>query len=199
MKFLFLLWFSIGCAVDAAVRATAVWCLLYSFTNILWLQCFWIFLAIQLIWSRSFVSYISNHTSEDCLFYMRREARLLSLSVLYAPLLSILPTVATILLLSFLQAWTNLETHWLHTWLLLTAVVYILLRNRVRTKMREHAKSKPLLSQRRVRKQGTNQDDGMVIKEAAKEPQFEKWGTMGRVGRSAKPASGSFSARVIDV
>src|SRR6266550_767242 len=128
MKFLFLLWITVRATFDASVWATAVWCLLYSFINVLWLQCFWIFLAIHFIGNLSSVRHISIHTRQDCFSYMRLESMSVGLSIFCAPIISILPTVAAIVLLSFLQVWTNLETHWLHTWLFVTCVVYNLLR-----------------------------------------------------------------------
>jgi hypothetical protein len=128
MKLLFLLWIAIRSTFEAAVWATAVWCLLYSFTNILWPQCFWVFIPVHLLWNMSFVEYVSTHTKQDCLFYMRRELMLVGLAVLLAPIISILPAVAAIVLLSLLQVWTNLETHWLHTWLFVACIVYMLSR-----------------------------------------------------------------------
>jgi len=128
MKFLFLLWITIRGTFEASVWATAVWCLLYSFTNVLWLQCFWVFIPIHFLWNMSFVEYVSTHTKQDCLFYMRRESMLVGVAILLAPIISILPTAAAIILLSVLQVWTHLETHWLHTWLFVACVVYILSR-----------------------------------------------------------------------
>jgi len=128
MKFLFLLWIIIRGTFEASVWATAVWCILYSFTNILWLQCFWVFIPIHLIWNMSFVGYVRTHTKQDCLFYMRRESMLVGLSIIHAIIISILPTIAAIALLSLLEVWTNLETHWLHTWLFVACVVYSLSR-----------------------------------------------------------------------
>ena len=43
MKFLFLLWIIIRGTFDASVLATAVWCILSYFSNVLWLQYFGIF------------------------------------------------------------------------------------------------------------------------------------------------------------
>jgi hypothetical protein len=128
MKFLFLLWITIRGTFEASVWATAVWCILYSFTNILWLQCFWVFIPIHFIWNIFFVEYVRTHTKQDCLFYMRRESMLVGLSIIHAIIISILPTIAAIVLLSLLEVWTHLETHWLHTWLFVACVVYILSR-----------------------------------------------------------------------
>ena len=128
MKFLFLLWITIRGTFEASVWATAVWCILYSFTNILWLQCFWVFIPIHFIWNMSFVEYVRTHTKQDCLFYMRQESMLVGLSIIHAIIISILPTIAAIVLLSLLEVWTNLETHWLHTWLFVACVVYNLSR-----------------------------------------------------------------------
>jgi hypothetical protein len=141
MKFLFLLWITIRGIFDASVWATAVWCLLYSFTNVLWLQCFWIFLAIHLIGNLSFWKYICTQTRRDCFSYLRLDLMFVGLSILYAPIISILPTVAVIVLLSFLQVWTDLETHWLHTCLFVTCVVYNVLRVREKRRMALPARS----------------------------------------------------------
>jgi hypothetical protein len=128
MKFLFLLWITIRSTFDASVWATAVWCILYSFTNVLWWQCFWIFLAIHFLSNRSFVKYVSTHAKRDCLSYMRIESMLVGFAIIHALILAIIPTVAAIVFLSLLEVWTNLETHWLHTWLFVACVVYILSR-----------------------------------------------------------------------
>jgi len=128
MKFLFLLWITIRGTFEASVWATAAWCILYSFTNILWLQCFWVFIPIHFIWNMSFVEYVRTHTKQDCLFYMRQESMFVGLSIIHAIIISILPTIAAIVLLSLLEVWTNLETHWLHTWLFVACVVYNLSR-----------------------------------------------------------------------
>ena len=135
MKFLFLLWIAMVGIFDASIWATAAWCVLYSFTTVSWLQCFWISLAIHFIGSFSFVKYIRNHNREDCFSSIRREAKLIGLSIISAPILSILPTVGAIILLSLVQVWTNLETHWLHAWLLVTCLVYNLCRVREARKM----------------------------------------------------------------
>ena len=110
MKFLFLLWIAIGRIFDASIWATAAWCVLYSFSDISWLQCFWISLAIHFVGSLWFVKYIRISTREDCFSYIRRESRLFGLFIISAPVLSILPTVVAIVLLSVLQTWTNLES-----------------------------------------------------------------------------------------
>jgi hypothetical protein len=128
MKFLFLLWMAIRSIFDAAVWATAGWCILYSFTNVLWWQCFGIFLAIHFLWNWSFVKYVSTHTKRDCFFYTRSESISVGCAIIHALILSIIPTVVAIILLSLLEVWTNLETHWLHTWLFVACLVYILSR-----------------------------------------------------------------------
>ena len=74
IKFLFLLWIIIRSAFDAAVSATAAWCILYSFTKVLWPQCFWAFLAIHFIWDLSLVKYLRTHTRQDCFLYLRLES-----------------------------------------------------------------------------------------------------------------------------
>jgi hypothetical protein len=198
MKFLFLLWITIRGTFDASVWATAVWCLLYSFTNVLWLQCFGIFLAIHFIWNLSFLKYISTHTRQDCFSYLRLELVLFGLSILYAPIISILPTVGAIVLLSFLQTWTNLETHWLHTFLFVTCVVYNLLRGREKRRMALHANSNL------VQRHRTDPGAGIVAKDGVELLHCEEWVDSqeppGKVARSArKAAKGRRSVRVIDV
>jgi hypothetical protein len=141
MKILFLFWITIRGAFDASVWATAVWCLLYSFTNVLWPQCFWAFLAIHFLGNLPLVKYVSRHTSQDCFAYIFLEARSIVLSILQTPIIAVLPAVAAIVLLTFLQAWTNLETHWLHTCLFVFCLVYILLRGREKRRMARQANS----------------------------------------------------------
>jgi hypothetical protein len=204
MKFLFLLWIAIGGIFNASVWATAAWCVLYSFSSILWLQCFWIFLAIRFIGSPSFVKYISTHTREDCFSYMRREARLVGLSIIFAPIISILPSVAAIVFLSLLQVWTNLETHWLHTWLLVTCLVYHLLRGREMRRIGLHLNCGPLQRPRSIWKLRIDPGAGIVAKGVVEQPHGEESvgspHPPGKVARSAqKAANGSRSVRVIDV
>jgi hypothetical protein len=141
MKFLFLLWIAIRVILDVSIGATAAWCALYSFSSVSWLQCFWIILAIHFVGNLSFVKIVRIQTREDCFAYIRRESVLVGLSIISAPILAILPTVAVIVLLTLLQVWTNLETHWLHTWLMVTCLAYILLRMREARKMALRAKS----------------------------------------------------------
>jgi hypothetical protein len=144
MKFLFLLWIAMEGIFDASVWATAGWCVLYSFSSVSWLQCFWMSLAIHLIGSLSSVKYLRTHNREDCFSYIRRESKLIGLSIISAPILSILPTVGVIVLLSLIQVWTKLETHWLHAWLLVTCLVYNLCRVREARKMARQTNSQPL-------------------------------------------------------
>ena len=143
MKFLPLLWITIRSALDAAAWATALWCLIYSFGSILWLQFFGVCLVIHLIGNLSLAKYLSSQSSQDCFLYMRRESALIGVSVLCAPIIAVLPTIAAILFLSYLQAWTNLETHWLHTLLFVTCTVYLLLgaREKRRTALRRASNS----------------------------------------------------------
>src|SRR5580704_2585916 len=147
MRILFLLWITIRGTFEASVWATAVWCSLYSFTNILWLQCFWVFMPIHFIWNISFVAYVRTHTKQDCLFYMRQESMLVGLSIIHAIIISILPTIAAIVLLSLLEVWTKLETHWLHTWLFVACVVYHLSR---RSRKRRMARTSPVFWFRQI-------------------------------------------------
>jgi hypothetical protein len=150
MKFLFLFWIAIRGILDVSIGATAAWCALYSFSNVSWLQCFWIILAIHFVGNLSLITIIRTQTREDCFAYIRRESMLVGLSIISAPILAILPTVAVIVLLSLLQVWTNLETHWLHTWLLVTCLAYILLRAREARKMALRAKSQRSQSPKNV-------------------------------------------------
>ena len=173
MKVLFLLWIAMRCILDAAAWATALWCLLYSFTSVQWLQCFWVFLAIHFVGNLPSAKYIRTHTRRDCLALMRRESVLVCLSILCAPIIAILPAIASILLLSYLQAWTNLETHWLHTLLFVTCVVYNLLRGREKRRKALHENSE------RAEWVGSLDSEGKVVKSA--------------------PRNGSRSVRVIDV
>src|ERR1700730_11237194 len=124
MKFLFLLWVTIRGTFDAAVWATAVWCILCYFSNVLWLQCFGIFIAIHFLSNMPLAKYVKSHTRQDCLHYIQIEAGQVGLSIFYGLILGPLITVAAIALLSVVQVWTNLETHWLHTLLFVACVVY---------------------------------------------------------------------------
>jgi hypothetical protein len=188
---------------DASIWATAIWCVLYSFSTVSWLQCFWISLAIRFIGSLSFLKYIRTHTGEDCFSYIRREWKMIALFIISAPILSILPTIGAILLLSFLQVWTNLETHWLHTWLLVTCLVYNLCRVCDARKMALQANNQ--LFQRSGSIWKTKSDPGARIgaKDEVGQPDHEDrpgWQSPAKVaGTSRKAARGPRSVRVIDI
>jgi hypothetical protein len=124
VKFVFPLWVAFWSVIDASIWATASWCLLGYF-NILWFQCFWVFMLVHLVWNIPAIKYGSTQTNEDCLLYMRRELMSIGVALILALAASIIPTAAAILLLSILELWTNLQTHWLHTWLCVTCIVYI--------------------------------------------------------------------------
>ena len=196
MKFLFLLWITIRSAIDAAAWATAVWCLLYTFPNVLWLRCFGVFLTIHFIGNLSFVKYIRTHTRQDCFSYMRRESVFVGLSILSAPIIAIIPAIAAILLLSCLQAWTTLETHWLHTLLFVTCVVYNLVSGREKRRVAPHGSTE--LLQRHTWKPRIDPKD------VVEQPHCEEWvgsrDPQSKVARWAQGAANdSRSERVIDV
>jgi hypothetical protein len=199
MKFLFLLWIAIRGILDVSIGATAAWCALYSFSTVSWLQCFWVILAIHFVGNLSFAKLIRIQTREDCFSYIRRESMLVGLSIISAPILSILPTVAVIVLLSLLQVWTKLETHWLHTWLLLTCLAYTFLRVREARKMALRTSSPGSIWKVRF--------DSIArfgAKDAVEQPHPEGWpGSRkppGKIPRSApKTAQAPRSRRVIDV
>jgi hypothetical protein len=106
------------------------------------LQCFWVFIPINFVWNISVMKYASTHTKQDCLFYMRRESMSIGVALILALATSIIPTVAVILLLSLSELWTNLQTHWLHTWLCVTCILYIFVRGREKRKMTTHTRAR---------------------------------------------------------
>lgn len=124
MKFAFLLWVALWSVIDASIWATASWCLLGYF-NILWFQCFWVFMLVHCVWNIPAIKFGSTRTNEDCLHYMRRESMSIGVALILALGTSIIPTAALILVLSISELWTKLQTHWLHTWLCVTCVLYI--------------------------------------------------------------------------
>jgi hypothetical protein len=204
MKFQFLLWIAMVGIVDASIWATAAWCVLYSFSTVSWLQCFWISLVIRFIGSLSFVKYIRTHTREDCFSSIRRESKLICLSIISAPILSILPTVGAIILLSLLQVWTNLETHWLHAWLLVTCLVYVLCRVREARKMARQADSQLFQRSGSIGKLRSDQGARIGPKDAVGQPHREDWPDSQKssakvAGQSRKAARRPRSVRVIDV
>jgi hypothetical protein len=203
MKFLFLLWITMEGIFDASIWATAVWCMLYSFSNVSWLQCFWISLAIHFVGSLS-VRYIRTYTRGDCFSYIRRESKLIGICIISAPILSILPTVGAIVLLSLLQIWTNLETHWLHTWLLVTCLVYNLCRVREARKMALQVNNQLFQRSGRIWKLRSDPEARIAPKHAAGQPYREDWRGSRKssakfAGPSRKAAHGRRSVRVIDV
>jgi len=141
MKFVFLFWVTFWGVIDASIWVTALWCLLGYF-NVLWLQCFWVFIPIHFVRNISVMKYVGTHTKQDCLFYMRRESMSIGVALILALATSIIPTVAVILLLSLSELWTNLQTHWLHTWLCVTCILYIFARGSEKRKMRKHTRAR---------------------------------------------------------
>jgi hypothetical protein len=202
MKFIFLLWITIRGTFDASVWATAVWCILGYFSNVLWLQCFGISIAIHLILNWPFVDYTRIHTKEDCLIYMRRESLLVGFAIMLAPILSTLPTIAAILLLSMLQVWTHLETHWLHTWLFVACIVYNLARSSGTRRMAVLSNDF-LWSHRGVSIMRTHPAAGAVVDNAVEQPHcVERVGSQesfSKAARSAQNATKGPRVRVIDV
>jgi hypothetical protein len=201
IKFLFLLWIIIRGTLDAAVSATAVWCILYSFTKVIWPQCFWVFLAIHFIWDLSLVKYVRAHTRQDCFLYIRLESTSVVFSILHGLILSLLPTFAVIVLLSLTEVYTGLETHWLHSWLLVACVVYVISRGRGRRRMAVRVISQ---SQRDIRKDRTPPEAGVEWKVVGgPSPDEERAGSRknsSTVARSAPAgAKSSRVGRVIDV
>jgi hypothetical protein len=150
MKCLFLLWITARSVLDAALWATALWCLLYSFAPISWPEYFGVFAAIHLLGNLSSLKYLRTHTRWDCWAFVRRESVLVGLYLLCAPIIAILPAIAAIAFLSYLQAWTNLETHWLHTLLLISCVVYLLLRSRQKRRTARSGPAGPGLAERNL-------------------------------------------------
>jgi hypothetical protein len=202
MKFIFLLWITIRGIFDASVWATAVWCILGYFSNVLWLQCFGISIAIHLIRNWPFVEYVRVHTKQDCLIYMRRESTLVGFAIMLATLISILPTVAAIILLSLLQVWTHLETHWLHTWLFVACVVYNLSRSSGARRMAVLSNDF-LRSHRGFTITRTHPAAGAVVENVVEQPHCEErvgsQESFRKVARSAQNAANGSRARVIDV
>ena len=83
-------------------------------------------------------------TNEDRLLYMRRESMSIGVALILALPTSIIPTVAAILLLSLLELWTDLQTHWMHTWLCVTCVMYIAAKASQKKKMTTYTKTRTL-------------------------------------------------------
>jgi hypothetical protein len=202
MKFLFILWITIRAIFNASIWATSAWCLLYLFINASWWQCFWIFLAIQIIGDLSLFRYIRNHNRQECFSYLRLDSILVGLSILYAPIIAIVPTIIAVLVLTFLQAWTNMTVHWLHTWLFVSCAVYNLLRAREDRRMARHAGSKPLQRHQIVRTQIPDPSPGIAAMHVVGQPYRERPASsqelQGSVARSAQKASYRHP-RVIDI
>ncbi len=141
IKFVFLLWVAFWSVIDASIWATASWCLLGYF-KILWFQCFWVFMLVHLVWNIPAMKYGSTRTSEDCLLYMRRESMSIGVALFLALATSIIPTAAAILLLSLSELWTNLQAHWLHTWLGVTCALYIAAKASQRRRMTTYTRAR---------------------------------------------------------
>ncbi len=93
------------------------------------------FLAIHFIGDFSLVKYVRSHPRQDCFLYLRLESISVVLSTFYGLVLSLLPAIAVIVILSLMEVYTGLKTHWLHTWLLVACVIYVLSRGRGKRRM----------------------------------------------------------------
>jgi hypothetical protein len=124
MKFLFLFWIAIRSTFEASVWATAAWCILYPFSGILWLQCFWVFSAIQYVWNLCFIEYVGTHSADECRFFIRLESFLVIAAIVQALITSIIPTIAGVIVLKLISGWTHGEPNWIHVWLFVVSVAY---------------------------------------------------------------------------
>ena len=115
-----------------------MWCILGYFTNVSWLQWFGIFIPIRLIWNMSSGKSVNIHTKQDYLFWIRLELLSAGIASFFALTTSIIPTIPAIALLSLLEVWTNLKTHWLHTWLFVACAVYIFTKAESKRKIAAH-------------------------------------------------------------
>ena len=161
------------------------------------------FLAIHFIWDLSLVKYVRTHTRQDCFLYLRLESISVVFSVLHGLILSLLPTIAVIVLLSLTEVYTGLETHWLHSWLLVACVVYVLSRGSEKRRMANRVNDISQ-SQRDIRKDRTPPEVGVEWKVVGGPfPDEERVGSRkysSTVARSAPAtAKSSRAGRVIDV
>jgi len=138
MKFVFAVWITISGVFDASVWATAVWCILGYFTNANWLQWFGILIPIRFIWNMSSAKSVNTHAKQDYLFWMRLELLSAGIASFFALTTSIIPAIPAIALLSLLEVWTNLKTHWFHTWLFIACAVYIFTKAESKRKLTAH-------------------------------------------------------------
>jgi hypothetical protein len=203
IKFFFLLWIIIRSTFDAAVSATAAWCILYAFPKVLWPQCFWAFLAIHFIWDLSLVKYVRTHTRQDCFLYLRLESISVVLSTFYGLVLSLLPAIAVIVFLSLMEVYTGLKTHWLHTWLLVACVIYVLSRGRGKRRMalrvNDFSQSQPGI-RKDQNPPGPGDEWKFVVEQCPREDRVGSREYSGKATRSAPPgAKRSHVGRVIDV
>jgi hypothetical protein len=203
IKFLFLLWLIIRSTFDAAVSATAAWCILYSFTKLLWPQCFWVFLAIHFIWDLSLVNYVRTHTRQDCFRYLRLESISVLLSTFYGLVLSLLPAIALIAFLSLMEVYTGLETHWLHTWLLVACFIYVLSRAQGKRRMALRANDfsqRPPAIRKHRNHPGPEFEWNVVVEQSPREERVASREYSSKAARSAPPSpKRSRGGRVIDV
>jgi hypothetical protein len=203
IKLLFLLWTIIRSTFDAAVSATAAWCILYSFTKVLWPQCLWVFLAIHFIWDLSLVKYITTHTRQDCFLSLRLESISVILSTFYGLVLSFIPAIAVIVFLSLIEVYTGLQTHWLHTWLLVACVIYLFSRARGKRRMalrvNDFSQSQPGIRKDRNHP-GTGDEWSVVVEQCPRQFRAGSREYSSKTARSAPPGpKRSRGGRVIDV
>jgi hypothetical protein len=185
------------------VSATAAWCILYAFPKVLWPQCFWVFLAIYFLWDLSLLKYVRTHTRKDCSLYLRLDSISVVLSTFYGLVLSLLPTIAVIVLLSLMEVYTGLKTHWLHTWLLVACVIYVLSRGRGKRRMalrlNDISQSQPGIRKDR-NPSGTGDEWKVVVEQCLREDRVGSREYSSKAARSTPPcAKRSRGGRVIDV
>lgn len=99
-------------------------------------------MLVHLVWNIPAMKYGGTRTNEDCLLYIRRESMSIGVALILALATSIIPTAAAILLLSLLELWTNLQTHWLHTWLCVTCALYIAVKASQKKRMARYTRAR---------------------------------------------------------
>jgi hypothetical protein len=108
-----------------------------------------------------------------------------------------------IIFLSLIEVYTGLETHWLHTWLLVACVIYVLSRARAKRRMalraNDFSQSRPGVRKDRNHP-GTEDEWNVVVEQCPREVRAASREYSSKAARSAPPGpKRSRGGRVIDV
>jgi len=137
MKFLLVCWTALRLVFEAAVWATAIWCVSDCFFEIPWVLFYWVFLIVLFVhgfWVvRKFLEInLSLDTASGSIQQRKSSLALLLIdlslvgwAILMSFLTSWIPAAIVIAVISVLSLWTGRQPDWLHVWLFFACVFYL--------------------------------------------------------------------------